>query len=371
MMMKITATHGLLRLVAALFFVLPAVPCIACCTVWGAKDGGVKIAAQEVLIHWDSQTGIEHFVRRADFDARSLPDDFGFLVPTPTQPKLGEAPDRVFAELRETIKPELRIETTRRASFTPLALLFLTDFVGCGIYDAASRSVSAVEVLDTAVVGGFEAAVLRATEVDSLLEWLEENGYDARPELREWLEPYIEKQWIVTAFKYACDPEDGARSLSREAVCMSFPTDAPFFPYRVPSDLRVEPEDGSLLRIYYSGAARVTGRFEAGADRAWKSKTSFSNRVGGVAGLLDGVGGMSKDDADFPKSTWLTAFEDSTWPGGAEDLYFTASDDSTAVMPPPFVRHKVSYVRIPADVVLGALFFGFAIYRRGKKDAAA
>ena len=54
----------------------------------------VDIRDESALIIWDEVTKTEHFIRRASFETAA--DDFGFLVPTPTQPDLGEADDRVF-----------------------------------------------------------------------------------------------------------------------------------------------------------------------------------------------------------------------------------------------------------------------------------
>ena len=351
---------------APLFSALLGICCVACASAWRIGADPIQIADQEVLIYWDSENGVEHFVRRATFDSPSLPEDFGFIVPTPTQPKLSEAPDQIFNELGDTIKPEVKTVRSRRTSFMPLSLAFLEQGIGCGRVDSSGRSAGfdGIKVLDRAIVGGYEAVVLRAAEVDSLLAWLEGNGYDARPELREWLEPYIAKQWIITAFKYAVNPELSSDALSRPAVCMSFETDRPFFPYRVPADQRVRPGWGSLLRLYFAGDARVDGQFEAGEEREWSARMPFSNRVENAAEFLDGVGGMDGQDAAFPGSVWLSAFEDRTWPSGAEDLYFSASDDTAAVVPPPIIREQVTYVRFPLDVLLCVFIFGGGLLRQ-------
>src|SRR5262245_45994026 len=48
----------------------------------------VRIAEEEAIILWDPATRTEHFIRRAQF--RSTARAFGFLVPTPATPALGE-----------------------------------------------------------------------------------------------------------------------------------------------------------------------------------------------------------------------------------------------------------------------------------------
>jgi hypothetical protein len=155
-------------------FLILANPSFACCTAWRAGEEAVQIAAQDVLV-----------VRRASFESETAPEDFGFLVPTPTQPKLREVPDTVFHQLQEVIKPKVKIKKSTKFSLRPLSFSFLASLVKGGPMREGAMMKAGVEVLDTAFVGGFEATVLRASETGALLKWLEENGYDARPELHE------------------------------------------------------------------------------------------------------------------------------------------------------------------------------------------
>ena len=313
--------------------------------------------------------GIEHFVRRADFDAEQLPEDFGFLVPTPTQPTLTETPDYLFTNLSHAIKPEVIWEKRYRLAPVPLlALPFMIGSSGEDSAGAANPPTSSVEVLETAFVAGFEASVLRADDVTALVEWLEENGYDARNDLRDWLSPYIEKQWIVTAFKFDCNPEARRKSLQREAVCMSFPTDQPFFPYRVPTDQLVPPDQGSLLRVYFAGNERQTAVFEGSGD-AWQAGTKFSASVKDATTVLGGLNHES-NSISLPETMWLTAFEDNTWPGGTEDLYFSAHSDQSEVRPPPITRKIPAYIWIPPDVILGIGLLILFIRKRRQKAMA-
>ena len=70
----------------------------------------VSIANEEAVIIWDQATQTQHFIRRADFE--STADDFGFLVPTPTQPTLTEASNDIFPLLAKITAPEIIYETT-------------------------------------------------------------------------------------------------------------------------------------------------------------------------------------------------------------------------------------------------------------------
>ena len=336
------------------------IPANACCPAWRLGEAPVQIADQEVLIVWDKEQGVEHFIRRANFQPDETPNDFGFLVPTPTQPKLSETPDDIFSRLNNLTRPELKTEKKFKLSYTPL-FLYLLPIPRYVTMSAASRGSGRVQLLDNATIGGFEVAVLRASDTDSLLQWLQENNYDARPELREWVTPYIEKNWVITAFKYSEKANPESSTLSRASVCLSFKTQKPFFPYRVPSDSRVAPENGSLLRLFFAGTERVTGEFETGENRTWNAHTKYSNETEEMVGIL-------KDIVPNPPNTlWLTAFEDKTWPGGAEDLYFHSSSSKDAITPPPFITTKTTTQNIPTDLVLFVVLVGCNSYRK-KRD---
>src|SRR5262245_16962809 len=58
----------------------------------------VRIASESALVLYDSTTKTEHFIRQGTFDTKT--PDFGFLVPTPTRPELGEADKALFTVLR-------------------------------------------------------------------------------------------------------------------------------------------------------------------------------------------------------------------------------------------------------------------------------
>ena len=42
---------------------------------------------------------------------------------------------------------------------------------------------------------------LKASDGKALREWLDKHGYDARPQLTDWVGPYVRKGWVITAFQ--------------------------------------------------------------------------------------------------------------------------------------------------------------------------
>jgi len=111
----------------------------------------VEIAEEEAAIVWDAEHHVEHFIRRAEF--RSTARAFGFLVPTPTKPELGEVPDSMFRELAQALQPEVRHETRGvHVSFDSWTIGTLMMSRGDN-----ARAPSAVRVINTAHVAGFDA----------------------------------------------------------------------------------------------------------------------------------------------------------------------------------------------------------------------
>src|SRR5689334_6484181 len=75
----------------------------------------VDIRDESALIVWDSKSGTEHFVRRARFETQA--DDFGFMVPTPSQPDLGEVDDRLFESAGRMTAPRHVYQTNIKTEF--------------------------------------------------------------------------------------------------------------------------------------------------------------------------------------------------------------------------------------------------------------
>ncbi len=358
-----------LRFLVALMSVslLTVSPAPACCPAW-RRGEPVRIADQQILVVWDPATRMEHFIREAKFAASpgARQEGFGFLVPSPTVPEIAAADGAVFAQLNDRIQPRV-VEVTRWDNhYSLLWTLFARESKAPASRapDAAPPPMAAVEVMKRARVGGYDVVVLKAADPAALTEWLSDNGYDSRPELAEWSRPYVEKGWMITAFKYATD----ATSIDVSAVRLSFETDAPLFPYRVPTD-QIDPDAPrrNTLRAFVIGPGRAEGTLGEGTTaRPWeKGNVVYSHPLEVNASFLGGV--LPEGTAGGATNVWLTAFEDFTWPSGTDDLTF-AFDPAGA----KFQRveeHVTCHDRlIPLDAIaLAGLGVLMAVRRRGSR----
>lgn len=344
-------------------FLLAAIasPAPACCPAW-RRGEPVRIANQQILVVWDPATRIEHFIREAKFAAGARQDGFGFLVPSPTVPEIAAADGAVFEQLNTRIKPRIEDVTRWKNHYSLLWTLFVLESktTASRAFDDAPPPMAAVEVMKTARVGGYDVAVLKAADPAALTEWLSNNGYDSRPELTDWSRPYVEKGWMITAFKYATD----ATNIDVSAVRLTFETDVPLFPYRVPTD-QIDPDSPrrNVLRAFVVGPGRAQGTLGEGAEaRPWETgRLVYSHPLEVNASFLGGV--LPEGTAGGATNAWLTAFEDFTWPSGTDDLTFTfdpAGDE--------FQRVEKRYTDrdwfLPLDVIALAGLGLFLVVRR-------
>ena len=200
---------------------------------------------------------------------------FGFLVPTPSKPELAEAPDGLFATLAWHTRPRV-VEKWRTA---------LDVNVSCMLFLARSKrgadrglAVSGVRVEHRQRVAGYDAVVLSADDADALAAWLKKHGYAQRPSLAQWLSPYVQAKWKITAFKIAA----GKRSddIATSAVRMSFKAEKPFYPYREPADMREKHDSAAKrrLRVFFVAAERYAGSL-AGVEGGWPAKVKLAAPV--------------------------------------------------------------------------------------------
>ncbi len=307
-------------------------PVDACAPVF-PQGKRVSIDAEEALIVWDPEAGVEHFIRRASF--RTDADDFGFLVPTPSVPELSEVDNHVFDRLTAYQEPEVRYThawdlTTCCAA--PLSMMLAREPQPL----AAAAMPEAVQVLAQARVAGLDATVLRASDPEELSAWLGEHGYEDRSELVAWLAPYVADGYAITAFRFQ-KSDTSSENIGSRAVRMTFETERPFYPYREPTDSPEEPYRALWLDIV--APARASGRLLA--DGEWAPETLFAAPIDDPARLL----GDARSDVNGP--LWLTTIIDRSVSRADADLVFDVAPGEELRPPPRIIRGEAYLIPIP------------------------
>ncbi len=308
-----------------------ASPAPACCP---APPSGKPVvnADQTVILLWDPATKTEHFIRQASF--KSEADDFGFLVPSPSQPELSESGNGAFPFLQKLTEPEIRKVPRPRGG------------VGCGCAGSAPMAagkadVAEVRVLEEKMVAGFAAAVLEADSPNALVKWLKNHGYAFSSEVEAWAKPYVEAKWKITALKVAkSKDEKEEKGVAAGALRMTFKSDRPLFPYREPDSKSAAEELGArhrLLRIYFLADARYQG--ELRIDTPWTSKVAWADKLS-AEDRTKALELLKLPESTGPAEWWLTEFED-PWPYfvAPGDVYFSRAADQSTVTRPPIIEY--------------------------------
>ena len=337
-------------LLAGLLVWIPPAEPVQACAIATPRDFEATVASETALIVYDSATKTEHFLRLAKFDTTSA--DFGFFVPTPSQPELAEASAAIFPMLGKITEPV----TVHRTVWEGPSM-------GCGMGVKAkgeSAGVSipmGVRVVEQKRIGAFDASVLKAESAPVLQEWLKANGYSTRPALEAWFAEYIRLGWYIAAFKIAGG--NPTTDSANTPVRISFKTDAPVYPYREPLDQKAPRKGRSnsrLLRLFVLSGARVEGHLGSGADgKTFAGQAVWSKPVDAATiGPALAAGKFPTMVADWH----LTEFEDPSDPRlGTDDLYFSKSASQLPIERPP---HEMVTVETTYWGV-GALFTGLTL----------
>jgi hypothetical protein len=288
------------------------------CISLGPASAPIAVASESAVIVWNPRTQTESFIRQADFVTNAR--DFGFLVPTPAPPKLAAANPAIFALLNSTAQQKPPYHT--RSKGVP--------------EQPGSVPAAAISVLSTQTVAGYDATVLKATDMSSLDGWLAKRGYAHGKDLRDWLAPYVAKGWAITAFKVH-QAAPGKPQARLAPVRMTFHTDTPFYPYREPASARAPGayRPGRLLRIYFIGDRRMDATL--GSAQSWPGYLGWAGDWRRDAAVRQApLAEVAKECAvapdQMPGNAWLTVFEDRSSPRpGTADVFFHPARAQTPV----------------------------------------
>ena len=288
--------RGLPGLVACAAFSLALVPlgdAVACGAFFAGRASNPNATAnvpflshERVLVVWDETTKMEHFVREVRFDGAD--QSFGFVVPVPSRPKVDKVASSPFDALArdlpaETKPPEVGLRPGSK-----------------GGPPGGGAPPPAVIVLETRKVGRFTAFVLQANDTAGFQQWLEKHGFTSTPESRAWLDEYVKRKFHYVAFRVDPPAKDEANKLVSETIRISFPTPAPYYPYREPEH---STEQGArALEVWFvSQKAHIpiatvpnvmVAKNEDGSPGAMEARRPWAPGIRYDVGLVTGLAGI-------------------------------------------------------------------------------
>ncbi len=152
------------------------------------QDGDIYEPSQAALIVYNE--GKEDLYLKVNYEGET--NNFVWIVPTPTYPEAKKAAKDIFEEL---------------SALTTTAHWGAQDSLNTG----SAKGVDYVEnvvVHSQENIGIYEVTVLSATGVDGLFDWLNNNSYKLKDEVKDMLAWYIEKEWYFTAMRIKPEKEN-------------------------------------------------------------------------------------------------------------------------------------------------------------------
>ncbi len=225
----------------------------AACGCFAAPSPAVPVvqAAERIVFAREDNRVVAHI----EIQYEGAAEDFGWLIPLPTEPDFRLGAQELFDELENATAP-----TFLYAQNTQFCGDDGGGFLSCSDDDTAFGGIPAADQGDpnqpTRVLvkqfsaGPFESAALRADSKAEVLEWLEDNRYVVPDGGEDLLDPYIREGAFFLAIKLRSDADTG----DLQPIVIEYEADNPMIPL-ILTQLGAVPDMGVL--VWVLGDARA------------------------------------------------------------------------------------------------------------------
>ncbi len=174
-------------------------------------------AQRAVVVHVNTREILHLFV-----DYHGDADNFAWIIPCPSKPKVRETSMDIFKEVAEYYR-HLQMSPWRSSHTGPAR---------GGIGGGGDRLADDYQVIvhSMKVLGPYGISIVSAQKERGLLMWLEDNGYAIPKRAEPILKTYIAEKWFFVAVKIHTDPTT-VQSLPPLAI--EFTTGRPIYPIRI------------------------------------------------------------------------------------------------------------------------------------------
>lgn len=196
-------------------------PARACACGAFISDSRLEATHETALVSLDQaangkidETVTVNIATESDTDAAA------FVMPVPERAKFELADPKLFVDLDELSKPEVKVVEKE------------IDGDGAGAPGGPSGN-DQVIVTDQIKVGPYDVAQLSGTSSKAVATWLEANGFELSDGLGKALTPYLKEGWKIVAVKLT---PAGAKKTFADGLPpmqMAFTTEEPVYPMRL------------------------------------------------------------------------------------------------------------------------------------------
>ncbi|GDX78924.1 hypothetical protein LBMAG42_07350 [Deltaproteobacteria bacterium] len=179
-------------------------PAYACGGMFCDAVVPVDQAAERIVFTFDGPD----VVTEVQITYQGQDDDFAWVVPVPEEPELFASNDALFTQMANSTVPTytLQSDSTGGGSLgcaQDMNLSASKDSAG-GFEDG-----DGVSVVSEGTVGPYDTVVLQAENADTLITWLQEQGYNLPDEVELVVEPYVASGQYFVALKLSSDKDTG------------------------------------------------------------------------------------------------------------------------------------------------------------------
>jgi hypothetical protein len=242
---------------------LPASVHAACC-YFSAKNADILQPAQKVFITWDPVKKQESFTVQPKFEGNA--QDFGMVIPTPSQPKLHEMPRDFFKEL--AVFSILKKREFPQSKLLPIFPRGATAGAGGQPMPTADMAMAkgpgrppTVKVLEAGIVGSLDYKIIEAGRADDLYAWLKAHKYHYAGD-EATLEFYVKQKWLFTVMKIDTmqmkKNKDGSYAGEVTPTRFLFQTDKLVYPLKI-TQLSVKDQTEALFYVQAPFKADLQG----------------------------------------------------------------------------------------------------------------
>lgn len=156
-------------------------------------------------------------------------ENFSWVVPVPSEPKLGVGSDALFQALQTATQPTFQLNLTTEGKCKPDPIVLRKSQARLLSPGAVAEADDGVTIVSREEIGPFDTVVLTGDDPEKLKSWLRDNGYDIPETLDPLLNPYIEKKMFLVALKLLKDRESG----DLQPIVMRYKSEKPEIPIRL------------------------------------------------------------------------------------------------------------------------------------------
>ena len=184
-----------------------------------SSDPSLRVADEVALVTGDGST--ETVVMRLNLTTTA--DNAALVAPTPAPATVTAAPADLFDDLAG-----LGAENRDGPALDDR----LGTLVGVGGHDGRCDG-GGPTVLRQVQLGPLEATTLSGGDLAGVQKWLQDNGYQLRPEISDGLEPYLREGWSVVAMRLNTGTPVESLNGPLAPVTLNFAADELMYPMRM------------------------------------------------------------------------------------------------------------------------------------------